>query len=661
MTTKTEPVAAQGVEVLIPLKKLKKSPHNARKTAHGDTAIQALAASIAHKGLLQNLVVQPEVKADGAATGFYLVTAGEGRRLALELRAKRREIKRTEPVRCIVDAAHDALELSLDENVTRTEMHPADQFAAFRALNEERGWGAEEIAARFGVSPSTVRQRLRLGAVSPRLMQLYRDGDVTLEQLMAFAISDDHARQEEVYENLGWNREPRVIRSRMMEAHVPPSDRRAIFVGVEAYEQAGGVVVRDLFSEEGSGFFEDAGLLDRLALERLNTLCDEVRAEGWKWVEAQLDFPYSHGLRREYPRQVPLSKTDQERHDALRREWDDVAEQYEGDEDVSDEVETRFNELEAAIEQFSERQRVFDPDVIARSGAFVSLDRDGDPQIERGFVRAEDVPQAKPDRRSRDGNADGGDAGEDVDDGDERRPDDDEEKAGDVGKPLSDALVRDLTAHRTLALRLVLGEQPAMALVAITHALAVQTFYHAADDRSCLEIRMTASPLDHHAEGIGETATAMALLERHRAWAGRVPKSANDLWDFVAALGDEDRMNLLAHCIAGTVYAVQQRWDTKRRSLALSDTLASAVSLDMATYWDPTVGSYLGRVTKAHIMQAVQEAVSDEAAERIAGLKKQPMAKAAEELLAGIGWLPTLLRTHASEHRPIVECDAHAA
>ncbi|MFA7297703.1 MAG: ParB N-terminal domain-containing protein [Dehalococcoidia bacterium] len=644
MTTKTEPVAAHGVEVLIPLNKLKKSPHNARKTAHGDAAIQALAASIAHKGLLQNLVVQPEVKTDGAATGYYLVTAGEGRRLALELRAKRREIKRTEPVRCIVDVTHDALEISLDENVTRTEMHPADQFEAFRALSEERGWGAEEIAARFGVSPNTVRQRLRLGAVSPRLVQLYRDDDVTLEQLMAFAISDDHARQEEVHENLGWNKEPRTIRSRMMEAHVPPSDRRAIFVGVKAYEQAGGVVVRDLFSEDGSGFFEDAGLLDRLALERLNALAEEVRGEGWKWVEAQLDFPYSHGLRREYPRQVPLSAADQKRYEALRREWDDIAEQYEGDEDVPDEVETRFNELEAAIEQFNERQRVFDPDVIARCGVFVSLDRNGDPQIERGFVRAEDILQAKPEGRVRDEDADDGDAGEGTHN-DKRRADDDEDEAGDVGKPLSDALVRNLTAHRTLALRLVLGEQPAVALIAITHALAVQTFYHSAAELSCLEVRMTASPLGHHAEGIGQTAAAKALEERHRTWAARIPRNSDDLWDFVAALNGEQRMSLLAHCVAGAVHAVQQRWDTQRRSLAVADTLAEAVSLNMAAYWRPTVDSYLGRVTKAHIAHAVQEAVSDEAAERITGLKKQPMAKAAQDLLAGTGWLPLLLRT----------------
>ena len=475
---------------------------------------------------------------------------------------------------------------------------------------------------------------------------------------MAFAVSDDHARQEEVYENLGWNREPRVIRSRMMETHVPPSDRRAIFVGVDAYEQAGGIVVRDLFSEDGSGFFEDAGLLDRLALERLHALADEVRAEGWKWVEVHLDFPYRAGLRREYPRQVPLSKTDQRRYEALRREWDDIAEQYEGDEDVPDEVESRFNELEAAIEQFSERQRVFDPDVIARCGVFVSLDRDGDPQIERGFVRAEDVPQAKPDRRSRHEDEANGDTGESMHD-DEQRADNDQDEAGVIGRPLSDALVRDLTAHRTLALRLVLGQQPAVALIALTHALASQTFYHAANDESCLEVRMTASPLAHYAEGIGETVAAKALEERHRAWAERVPRNSDELWDFVVSLSDEERMSLLAHCVAGTVLAVQQRWRAKRRSLAPSGTLASALSLDMAAYWDPTVGSYLGRVTKAQIAQAVREGVSDGAAVGIADLKKQPMAEAAEELLAGTGWLPRLLRTHLDGDD--VECEPPVA
>jgi len=139
MNAVTETVAAEpvsGVEIFVPLAKLKKSPRNARKVPHGDAAIEALAASIQHKGLIQNLVVEPEVKADGEQTGCYLVTAGEGRRLAMLLRAKRKQIKKSEPVRCWLDTANDPSEISLDENVTRTPMHPADQFERFAELGE---------------------------------------------------------------------------------------------------------------------------------------------------------------------------------------------------------------------------------------------------------------------------------------------------------------------------------------------------------------------------------------------------------------------------------------------------------------------------------------------------------------------------------------------
>jgi len=148
--------------VFVPLNKLKKSPRNARKVPHTEATIIALAASIAHKGLIQNLVVEPETKADGTPTGAYLVTAGEGRRLAYLLRAKRKEIRKNHLVRCWLDVENDPAEVSLDENVTRENMHPADQFERFHELSRDRGWGAEEIGARFGVTPEVVKRRLRL-------------------------------------------------------------------------------------------------------------------------------------------------------------------------------------------------------------------------------------------------------------------------------------------------------------------------------------------------------------------------------------------------------------------------------------------------------------------------------------------------------------------
>src|SRR6266852_2152936 len=321
MSAKSVETVENGTEVFIPLNKLKKSPKNARKTPHSEAAIEAYAASIAAKGILQNLVVEPELDGEGAPTGCYFVTIGEGRRLAQLLRAKRKEIKKTEPIRCIVDTANDPHEISLDENVTRENMHPADQFEAFKKLAEERGFGAEEIAARFGVTPHVVRQRLRLAAVSPKLMQIYRDGGLTLEQLMAFAITEGHGRQEAVYERLSYNRDASTIRRLLTETHVAATDRRAVFVGVEAYTEAGGTILRDLFTEDRGGYFEDVALLDLLVTAKLGREADAVReTEGWRWTEAHLDFPHAHGLSRTRP--VELSVDDQAPLEAARREVD---------------------------------------------------------------------------------------------------------------------------------------------------------------------------------------------------------------------------------------------------------------------------------------------------------------------------------------------------
>ncbi|MCA1967498.1 MAG: ParB/RepB/Spo0J family partition protein [Rhizobium sp.] len=660
MTTnaKTAPVIENGETVFIPLNKLKKHPKNARKTPHSEASIEGKAASIAVKGILQNLVVEPELDAEGEPTGFYLVSIGEGRRLAQLLRVKRKEIKKTEPIRCVIDTENDPAEISLDENVTRENLSPADEFERFRELSMDRGWGAEEIAARFGVTAHVVKQRLRLGAVSPKLIQIYRDGDLTMDQLQAFAITDDHARQEQVYENLSYNREPWIIRRDLTACNVAASDRRAVFVGPEAYTEADGNIIRDLFTEDRGGFYEDAALLDRLALDKLERIAVEVQAaEGWKWVSAYIDWPHAHGMRRTYPHPVELSEEDaaacdvaQEELERLSSEWEDA------DVDLPPEVDARFAELEAEIEHIDGRRHAYEADEIARGGVFVVLNHDGTARIERGFVRPEDeAPEPEEPAADEDGGTviDGvrvNSDGEVMDDGDYDEDGNhvsalEDEEAEDDGKPLSDSLVRDLTAHRTQALRLALGEQPDMALIAVTHTLAAQTFYRGVDAHA-LEIRPVNASLGGHADGIEDTAAAKALEDRHAGWAADMPRDVADLWGFIAGLDHASVMALFAHCASQTVNAVKLPWEAhKRRAHQTADRLATAVALDMTAHWTPTVRAYLGRVTKAHILAAVREALGDEAAERIADKKKQEMAEAAEQLLAGTGWLPPVLRT----------------
>lgn len=646
-------VALSGVEIFIPLDRLKKSPRNARKTPHSEASIEAKAASIHAKGILQNLVVEPELDEAGEPTGFYFVTIGEGRRLAQLLRAKRKQIKKTEPIRCVIDTTNDPTEISLDENVNREDLHPADEYERFRELSENRGWGAEEIAARFGVSAHVVRQRLRLGAVSPMLMQVYRDGGLTLDQLMAFAITEDHARQEQVYENLSYNREPWIIRRDLTKTNVAATDRRAIFIGAEAYSEAGGNIIRDLFTEDRGGFYEDAALLDQLVLEKLERIAAEVQAEGWKWVSAYIDFPHAHGLRRNYPQPVELSAEDQAAREGAQVEYDALTEQYDNADELPDDVDERFGALEAEIERIDALRHAYDSDDVVRGGVFIILSHDGEARIERGFIRAEDEkpePEEVQDGADSDGvrvNADGEiieDGAYDEDGNHVSALDTEDEEPEDDGKPLSDLLIRDLTAHRTLGLRLALGEQPDIALIAVTHALAAQTFYRGVEAH-CLDIRPTSAHLGGHADGIEDTAAGKALADRHAAWAADMPRDVADLWRFIASLDHASVMALFAHCASLTVNAVKQPWERKPHAHQTADMLATAVSLDMTEHWTPTTRTYLGRVTKAHIVAAVREAASDEAADGLSALKKQPMAEAAEQLLAGSGWLPPLMRT----------------
>jgi len=643
MTAKTQVVFESGTEIDVPLNKLRKSPKNARKTPHGEAAIEALAASIGAKRMLHPLIVEPEVSDEGEASGFYLVTIGEGRRLAQLLRAKRGEIKKTEPIRCVVETALDAHEISLDENVTRTDMHPADQFEAFRAMAERQGFGPEEIAARFGVTPQVVRQRLRLGAVSPKLLAVYREGKLALDQLMAFAVSQDHGRQEQVFDQLGeYNRSPSAIRRWMTEAKVSATDRRAVFVGVDAYVEAGGAILRDLFAEDRGGWLEDVALLDRLVVDKLADLASGIRdQEGWKWAEGHIDYPHGHACSRVYPAPVDRSPEDVARIDALSREYDGLVEAWGHVEDMPEEIDGRLSEIEADLAAFGDGH-AYAPEDIARGGVFVVLGHDGTARIERGHIRPEDQPRPEPEPEPRgDGDAEPGDDGE----GERVEAGEAEDDDGGLA-PLSDRLVADLTAHRTAALRDALADDPDAALLVVVHAAVVRAFYGVAG-ATCADIRLVSASLAREAEGIEDTPAARRIAERHEAWAKQMPQNAGEAWAFVVALDGDSRAALLAHCVGLTLNAVHG-WERRPQAWAHADALAERIGLDMTGYWTPTAASYFGRVTKARIAEAVSEAVSPDAAERISGLRKGEMAEAAEGLVKGAGWLPPLLRTGAA-------------
>jgi ParB family chromosome partitioning protein len=335
----------------IPFNKLLLSGCNVRRTKAG-VSIGELADDIARRGLLQGLTVRPVLDADGVETGMFEIPAGGRRYRALELLVKQKRLARTAPIPCVIRTDGIAEEDSLAENVQRAPLHPLDQFRAFLTLRE-KGQSEEEIAATFFVSVTVVRQRLRLAAVSPRLLDLYAEDAMTLDQLMAFTVSDDHERQDQVWDRLqsAYSKEPHLIRRMLTEGAVRASDKRALFIGIDTYEAAGGTVLRDLFQGDNGGWLRDVVLVDRLVAERLERDADVIRAEGWHWIEVAPEFPYGHGfgLRQLRGETVPLTAAEEAELDALRDEYCALEEAHAQDEGVPEEVDRRLTEIEARL------------------------------------------------------------------------------------------------------------------------------------------------------------------------------------------------------------------------------------------------------------------------------------------------------------------------
>ena len=648
----------------IPFTKLMLSQSNVRRVKAG-VSIEELAESIARRNLIQSLHVRPIVDAEGNETGMFEVPAGGRRYRALELLIKQKRLVKTAPVPCVVsDLNADILidEVSLAENIERAPLHPLDQFRAFQAMRE-KGMTEEAIAAAFFVQVQVVKQRLRLASISPKLLDVYAEDGMTLEQLMAFTVSENHARQEHVWDTIkdGWSKEPYQIRRMLTETTVRASDKRAVFVGINAYEAAGGVVLRDLFQADDGGWLQDASLLDSLVAEKLKAVAEDIAGEGWKWVEMAVSFPYGHdrGLRELVGATVDLTDEENAMRAALGDEYDRLESEYAEADELPDEIDQRLGEIEQALQAFENRPVIYNPGEIATAGVFVSIDADGTLSIDRGHVRPEDeMPIAPEGTESTDADGSTGDPSAPTVQravitigGQSTEPEEDEE---DGIRPLPERLVVELTAYRTLALRDAVANHPHIAMTALLHKLVSDTF-QLRRHTSALEASVKHVFFPVQDEFLKDSPSARAVNERHDGWAGDIPADDDALWNWIAALDDASRMALLAHCVSYGVNALYERPNPHGGNgvsqhgldmrLAQADRLARATGLDMVDVgWRPTAANYLGRVTKPRILEAVREGAGERAAQLIDHLKKGDMAKEAERLLAGTGWLPEPLR-----------------
>jgi ParB family chromosome partitioning protein len=638
----------------IPLDKLEIHTDNVRKSEIDEAAIADLAADIAARGLLQSLSVRPILDNDGAETGTYGIQAGSRRFRALKLLVKQKKLAKNAPIPCIVKRDGFAEADSLAENTQRQALKPLDEFRAFKAM-ADKGHGEDTIAAAFRVSTLVVRQRLRLANASPVILAAYEQDEITLEQLMAYCLTGDHARQEQVFEAISayHNRGAEQIRRLLTEKSVAHDDRRALFIGIDAYTAAGGAIERDLFAEEDEGYLIETDLVNRLVSEKFAAQTEMIRAEGWAWVEHAIDFPWNH--HRDFRAIVPVSPA---LNDEENADYEDLArelDEYESiaEDDLAEEDRQRMAVIKAKIADYEARVAVYSDEQKAKAGAFVSIEHDGTLFVERGYRRYADIVAEQQSRSHSispsgiDGHPEnaGVPCEEDDDDG---TGTDHARGPGHDGAELPDRLLTELTAYHSLGLRNALAANHRVAYLAALNALVLNLFYRGYTSNNCLQID-AKDALVSDFPGLAEFKARKEIDARHEAFEKLLPEDETQLWDALLTFDETTRQALFAHCVGLTVNAVHEAWSARSNKRRHALQLAETLKLDMGEQgFVTTAENYFGRVKKQRILETVAEAKGQDIADRLADHKKKEMAAEAERLLGDTGWLPEPLRTPAT-------------
>lgn len=605
----------------IPLNKLVESEDNVRRTER-KRDIDALAASIAAHGLLQNLTVTER------DAGKYAVVAGARRHAALKLLVRQGERAKNWPVPCHVVDAAAAVEASLAENVQRVDMNAMDEVEAYAAL-VDGGASAEDVAQRFGATLRHVEQRLALARLSPRIRAAYRKGELTLDVARAFCIDPDHTAQERVFKGLSKPiSNTHAVRNALTQGRTPASDRLALFVGIEAYTQAGGRIVKDLF-EDDVVLLEDGDIIQSLALAKAEALRDAVLAEGWGWAEINLAGGHIEGCASERLRatQRKLAAKERRRMAALDTEIARIDGELEDMED-GEAAGTLWNErdkLDQERDDLTEAARVYDTALMAHAGVAIGVDRDGKAQIVRGLIRRSDMRAIDKLRKQEA-------AGDDNDD--------EADGGAPIGSGLSKALTRDLTLARTRAIRAGVASDGHVALALMVCLMSQQS----AGEGDVVGPEISSTPRDF---GDGDF---LQTLKSARAMPQTLPEClALDCEALIACLAI-----LVAETIDLTHDGASARDEERQRA---GDQIASAIDLDMAAHWSADSDFWI-RTPKQYALDALPEAPAlaelgekERAAKlkALAKLKKSAFADAVAKAFAESRWLPDCLITPMRE------------
>jgi len=617
---------------LIPLDQLELSPLNVRKVAASTIDDAELLASIRENGIKQNLVVH------ALPDGKFAVDAGGRRLKALKQLASDGIIPNDHPVSCLVEDEQNAIVTSTTENLQRAAMHPADQFEAFAQMIAE-GRKEDDIALKFGVSVDLVRRRLKLARIAPELIEQFRAGEMTLECVMAFTLTDDHDRQMTVWNAVkdSYHIHPQSIKRQLTETAHSASSSIGRFVGIEAYEAAGGVLLRDLFDDNAAAHMESPELLERLAIEKLQDAAKAYEAD-WKWVEVHLSVDYGafRSFGRVYPQDIEPDADLLAEENALMAREEELAAANDGA-DWTDAEADEYYAIEPRLREIEALQKARQPYAAADqaiAGCVVTIGHDGALRVEKGLVRPEDIPVAAEQTEDPvDGDAEIAVSKPNVTPPTSSAPVPVSDPATTLRKAdgISASLADDLRASRQHILRAHLAADYDVAFDAMLYALCEQVLSRSYGTEA---LNISISPfLAQNRETLHADTVAQKMLdalEQDLAVEWMTLEKPDD-FRAMSALPLPQKQALFSWAVG---LAIKPQLLSDNHPTPIIEEIGARLDVDVAACWRPTASTYWGRVNKGHAVSMARKLVGDDYAEERSRERKGDIAAAMERSFA---------------------------
>jgi ParB family chromosome partitioning protein len=619
-------IEVKKVFTTLPYNQLYLSPDNVRIRPASKEKDDELRASIAAVGIFSNLVVVKDKEEER-----YAVHAGGRRFQRLGELIAQGVFNNDYPTPVVIVDSDVSLDMSLMENISHEPMNQADQFVAFDRLFKS-GKTISQIARDYTVSELDVKRVMKLANAAPDILDEFRNKKMSIDQLMALCLTDDHEKQKQVWfaDRPDWEKGANHIRKSLMADDVTVNHKKVLFVGIEHYVESGGSITHDLFSKDGvGGYISNMPLLDELFTKKINTIADSIKGEGWGWVECAEDIDHNHVHEFQRIRKVSRELTEEEAEYKkaldLRQEqiWSDREQHEETEYPSEEDYDAAENELSARESVLDEESKAFDAKVEqwgeaqGMAGVYIYLDHQGVLSRIDGLVKREDYKRMQNDS----GN------GEEA-----SKP---EEKDG-----LSQSLKDNLMAHRTSGLQVALSESPKLALVLLVHRLMLHSFdkYRYQSHYSNVQIECSQPALHLAIPDYPLTKSATAMKDITDKWLEILPK-VEDLLDWLLAQSDDVLNGLLAYCVSRSISFTHNGHNANYAKIG------ALLSFDMNAWWEPSAENYFKRVSKAE-MKAVLDATGKTVEGDTDKMKKGELAQLVAGQVIGTGWLPELLKVN---------------